>query len=109
MNFYIIFQENTLIVKELSIVSSAILLLMLTWSISRARSSSADMIFKTCPGILWETVFKRTCGPENLTSTSATRDLELATSSLILSLMEEVEEVGDGSRELDIMVFEMLL
>lgn len=30
MNFYIIFQENTLIVKELSIVSSAILLLMLT-------------------------------------------------------------------------------
>lgn len=79
-------------------VSSEVLL-MLTWRISSARSSSADIIFKACPGIRWETVFKRTWGPENLTSTSAIGDFELATSSLMLSLTEEVEElVGDGSR-----------
>lgn len=79
------------------------LVLMLTWRISSARSSSVDMIFRACPGILGETVFKRRCGPENLTSTSATADLELATSSLMLSLMEEeaAEDVGDGSRELE--------
>jgi len=44
-------------------------------------------------------VFKSTCEPQNLTSTSATEDVEFATSSLMLSLMEEAEEVGDGSDE----------
>lgn len=47
-----------------------------------------------------ERVLRTTWGPENLTSTSAMADLELATSSLMLSLMEdEAEDVGDGSRE----------
>lgn len=79
-------------------VSSEVLL-MLTWRISSARFSSADIIFKACPGILWETVFKRTWGPENFTSTSAIWDLEFATSSLILSFTDEADEVvGDGSR-----------
>lgn len=75
-------------------VSSA--MLIFTWRISSGRSSRADIILRACPGIGGETVFRRTCGPENLTSTSAITDLEFATSSLILSLMEEeAEEVGE--------------
>jgi len=84
----------TLIVKELSIVSWSTML-MLTCRISRARSSRAEIIFTAWPGIWGDTVFNRTFGPENLTSTSAIADLEFATSSLMLSLMEE-EEDGDG-------------
>lgn len=65
----------------------------------------AATIFAACPGMRGETVFKRRFKPENLTSTSAISDLELAESSLMLSLtvimFEEVlEEVGDGSSEL---------
>jgi hypothetical protein len=78
-------------------VSSAVL--TLAWTISRARSSRTDIILKACPGIRDETVFKSKCEPQNLTSTSATEDFEFATSSLMLSLMEDAEEVGDGSDE----------
>lgn len=75
-------------------------MLMLTCRISRARPSRAETIFTAWPGIRGDTVFNRTFGPENLTSTSAIADLEFAMSSLMLSLMdEEEEEVGDGSSE----------
>lgn len=72
------------------------------WRISRERSSRAEIIFMACPGIRVDTVFKRTFGPVNFTSTSAMGDLEFATSSLTLSLIEEVveEDAGDGSRAL---------
>lgn len=75
-------------------VSSAVL--MFTWRISSARSSRADIILMAWPRIGSDTVFRSTCGLENLTSTSAIMDFELAKSSLILSLMEEeAEEVGE--------------
>ena len=83
--------------NKYSMVSSAVL--TLTWTISRFRSSRTDIIRRACPGIRDEMVFKSTCEPQNLTSTSATEDVEFATSSLMLSLMEEAEEVGDGSDE----------
>lgn len=73
--------------------------LRVTLSISRERCSSADIIFRAWPGILGETVLNITFGPENFTSTSATLDLELAT-SWSLSMIEDVEqleEVGEGS------------
>lgn len=90
----------TLIVNEFSMVSSTVL--MLTCRISSERSSRAEIIFTAWPGIRGDTVFNRRFGPENLTSTSAIADLEFATSSLMLSLMDEEEdEVGDGSSELD--------
>lgn len=76
------------------------MVLMLTWRISSERSSSAEMIFTACPGILEDFVFKTTFGQEYLTSTSAMADLEFTMSSLPLLLsLEEVEEEGDGSRE----------
>lgn len=86
-------------VKELSIVSSTVL--MLTWRISRASCSRAEMILSTWPGRRCDTVLSSRLEPENLTSTSARGDLEVATSSLTASLMlmeEEVEELaGEGS------------
>lgn len=87
-------------VKELSIVSSMVI--MLISRISRERSSRVEIIFTTCPGILGETVLRRRFGPENLTSTSATGDLELATSSLAESLREELEEDGVGERSIGV-------
>lgn len=78
-------------------VSSRVLIF--TLRISRERSSRADIIFTAWPGILGETVFRRTLGPENLTSTSAMADFELATGSLTLSMEEVLEEQGDGSTE----------
>lgn len=92
---------RTLMVKELSMVNSSIVL-RLTLRISRERSSRADMIFRTWPGILGDIVFKSTLGPQNLTSTSATADFECATSSLAWSMeldVEQEEEEGDGSSE----------
>lgn len=82
--------------KQFSIFSST--LLMFTWRIWRARSSSAETILTTWPGMRCDTVLSSRFGPQNFTSTSATADLELATSSLTLSLMEEVEELqGESS------------
>lgn len=83
-------------VKELTIVSSDEL--MFTCRISRASSSSTEMIFVTWPGIRGDTVLRRRFAPENLTSTSAMADFEFAASSLrMFSLTEELEEeVGDG-------------
>lgn len=78
-------------------VSSRVLIF--TLRISRERSSRAAIIFTAWPGILGETVFRRTLGPENLTSTSAMADFELATGSLTLSMEEVLEEQGDGSTE----------
>jgi hypothetical protein len=92
-------------VKELSMVSSTAL--MPTLRISNERSSRVEIIFVACPGIRGDTVFKRRFGPENFTSTSAIEDLEFATSSLTLSLMEEVDdEEGEGSSEVVAMVGE---
>lgn len=81
--------------KELSIVSSTVL--MFTWRISSASSSRVDIILIAWPGMRPETVFNTRLGPENLTSTSARADFELATSSLTVSLIDEVDELqGDG-------------
>lgn len=95
-SFYLFIYFFTLIVNELSIVSSTVLIF--TWRISRASSSSAEIILTTWPGMGCDTVFRSRLGPENFTSTSATADFELATNSLKASLMEEeVEELhGEG-------------
>ena len=75
------------------------IMLMLTWRISSESFSRAEMIFNAWPGILEDFVFKTTLGQEYFTSTSAMADFEFTISSLMLSLEEEVEEEGDGSRE----------
>lgn len=85
----------TLMVKELSIRSSTVLIS--TWRIPRSSCSSAATILTAWPGMRCDTVLSSKFGPENLTSTSATADLEVATSSLTTSFMEEVEELhGEG-------------
>lgn len=83
-------------------VSSTVV--MLTSRISSESSSRVEMILRACPGIGGDTVLRRTFGPENFTSTWATADLELAKSSLRLSILlllliweEVVEEEGDGN------------
>lgn len=68
------------------------MVVMLTWRISRARSSSAEMIFTAWPGMRGETVFRITLEPENFTSTSAIADVEFAASSLALSMAEVEDE-----------------
>lgn len=88
-------------------VSSTVL--MLTLRISSDRSSRAEIILADWPGIRGDTVFRRTFEPENLTSTSANVDFELATSSLTASLIEELAEElegGVGSRGLPMPVGE---
>lgn len=74
-------------VNELTSLSSTVSIV--ASRISRDKSSRADIIFVTCPGNRGDTVFKRRLAPENLTSTSAMDDLELATSSLMVSEFEE--------------------
>lgn len=73
--------------------------LRVTLRISRERCSSADIIFRAWPGILGETVLTITFGPENFTSTSATLDLEFATSWSLSMIddVEQLEEDGEGS------------
>lgn len=82
-------------VKELTIVSSTVLIP--AWSISRERSSRAETILVACPCNRGEIVLRRRLEPENFTSTSAIGDFEFATSSLTISEFEEELELGEGS------------
>lgn len=86
-------------VKELSMVSSTVL--MSTLRISRERCSRAAIIFTACPGMGGDTVFKRTFEPENLTSTSAIADSELAKSSLALMSLLILMEEADAAEEVE--------
>lgn len=73
--------------------------LILAWRTSRGRLSRIAIIFVAWPSIRFEQVFRRRLPPINFTSTSAIADLELATSSLVLSeLVKELagEESSDG-------------
>ncbi|KAI3675979.1 hypothetical protein L1987_85575 [Smallanthus sonchifolius] len=80
-------------VNKLTIVSSAVL--VVAWRISRDKSSRIEIIFVAWPGNRRDTVFRRRLAPENFTSTSAMGDVELATSSLMVSELDE-ELQGDA-------------
>lgn len=69
---------------------------MFTWSTSRARLSSAAIILTACPGILCDTVLRRTLGPVNFTSTSATGDFEFAARSAKVCSDEGEDSIDGG-------------